>query len=258
MGLIKCYGCNKEISAKVKKCVHCGCDIKREEKRKRAEESIQCTECNSIIERRCEQCPNCGNLIGKRIERIIKKTKRILSSKKVKIVGSACVVMMIALMIFLNNSSYSQYTKYLGKSYKELPKAWEQSRIDENEFYLEKEVEIGGVTGKIVAIRNDDDDAFGSELDRIETMRWEPRGGRYVNNDLKYQDVCRALERKYGKYDERTSMDASDLAKYLEEGEERVWLTWLDQQGVEINISCAKKDGKIEEFRVLWYEAERY
>ncbi|MEG2235893.1 MAG: zinc ribbon domain-containing protein [Clostridia bacterium] len=54
MAIIKCEQCQREISDKAKKCIHCGKVFVEEV------EDIKCSECDTILSKADEICPNCG------------------------------------------------------------------------------------------------------------------------------------------------------------------------------------------------------
>jgi len=54
MALIKCSECGKEVSDKASKCVHCGCPIKKEEKK------MFCVECGNELKKTDKVCGKCG------------------------------------------------------------------------------------------------------------------------------------------------------------------------------------------------------
>ncbi|MEG0857924.1 MAG: zinc ribbon domain-containing protein, partial [Terrisporobacter sp.] len=54
MAIIKCEQCQREISDKAKKCIHCGKVFVEEV------EDIKCSECDTILSKEDEICPNCG------------------------------------------------------------------------------------------------------------------------------------------------------------------------------------------------------
>ena len=51
MPLIKCKECGKEISDKIKTCIHCGCPV---------EQKIKCKECGKELNITDKKCNNCG------------------------------------------------------------------------------------------------------------------------------------------------------------------------------------------------------
>ncbi len=125
MALIKCPECDKEISDKAKKCIHCGKIFVEE---KPINEKNKCPECGMVLEETDEICPNCGCPVEKKVKeketkpqqvevasiKMAAKTKKIIIGIIITII--ICIGSGIGYRVYSNNKekqiyreSYNEY-----------------------------------------------------------------------------------------------------------------------------------------------------
>lgn len=118
MAMIKCPKCNKDISDKSNKCIHCGYDLETRNIKK-------CVECGTKLENNMTICPQCGCPVETTNTQKVEVTKiRNPFSKKQVIISLCMILMILALVLFgiyankqkqkkINEENLANYQDYM-------------------------------------------------------------------------------------------------------------------------------------------------
>ena len=268
MALIKCPECGKEISDSAVKCPKCGYPLKAENKRREKENKdqklIECPECHNMVESQFATCPCCGYALKKKPIVVIEKIRNILKSKKGKKILIIGIVLIVIICGFIGYkctyNEFTQYTKYIGKSYKKLPKGLEHKDLEyEDDTWLasttKEDTSICSVKG-IIYYRYSkmDMSEYGTKADQIYGVEWDAD-----NPDQKdCEEIQDKLVKIYGSYDKKKITDWLD-DDYLDVDEKYTEYTWNDEKGMNITLTIHDEDDEddsIDEVYISWEKAK--
>ena len=252
MALIKCPECGKEISDAAVKCPGCGYPLKAEQKKKEREarinQPVECPECHNMVEPHLSECPNCGYKLKNGSEVVAGKIKKSWNSEKGRKIIIAGIMLIVLLGGFIGykgiGNEFTQYTKYIGKDYSDLPKNLTHEKFDEdeNEWIAqtdENAIEICGEMGTL--------SYFYSKVAVSEVKANEIVRIAWIAEDIprkKCNEIRDRLIKTYGDYNNK-------------ETDWTIEYTWESKKGMDITLWAFPDDDNDEEVNVyLWWEKE--
>lgn len=178
------------------------------------------------------------------------------------IVGAVVIVVIGGLVGYkFTHNEFTQYTKYIGKSYKKLPKGLEHEDMeDDDDTWMAS-------TGK------DNTELFGSKgvlgyrYSKLGMTEYGTKANEIYGVDFlllddpsnkEYKEIKSKLVKTYGNYDDKEITDWLD-EDYLDYGEKYTKYTWNDKRGVDIELTVYDEDENDKEIDVVdvtWTKAK--
>ena len=212
---------------------------------------IKCPECGQEISDKARICPNC------RIE--LKKQKNININKKYAIMVGIFIVCILIVFSVRNSQSnvFSEYTKYIGGTYENLPDGYEQGHFYDDLWYMEREIQKGEnkfalTDGKInYSYSENGFDAYDAKADEIYSMSFSIRNSK-ITQSLENQ-YLKLLKKSYGNYDEVKKLDNS-VQMYSYKDSEFLCnrYIWKNEHDIEILFDVETEDEKIDKILISW------
>ena len=265
MSLIKCPECGKEISDVAVKCPNCGYPIKAEQKKKEKENKkqklVECPECHNMVEPHCKTCPCCGYILKKESEVVADKIKTTLGNeknRKIIILGIVVLIIIVGAVGYkMTHNEFTQYTKYIGKSYKKLPKGLKHQDLETEDdtwkAYTEKSnTKLFGIKGYM------EYDYSKMEMSEYETKANEIYCAKWLigdPNNKNYKKIRSKLVKIYGNYDDKEITDSDDDDD-LDYDEKYIEYSWDNKNGMDITLTTYENDEEIAWVEIDWTKTE--
>lgn len=266
MALVKCPECGREVSDAAVKCPNCGYPLKAEQKKKEREarknQPVECPECHNMVESHLSICPNCGYKVKNGSEIVAGKIKKSWNSEKGRKIIVAVIVLSVLLGGFIGykgiGNEFSQYTKYIGKDYTELPKNLTFEDLDDDMWSAqtgENAIEICGEMGTMYyGYSKVDFPEYKIKANKVMVVSWYAEAMSRVKSDT----IRDKLVDIYGKYDDREITDWND-EDYLDYGEKYIEYSWENKKGMDITYTVypdPDDDKEVEKADIVWNIAQ--
>lgn len=196
---------------------------------------VKCTECGREISEKAESCPNCGCPIETRnrlskAEEVLRERKKLLLPI-FAVIGVIIIIGVVASM--LNKNAFSPYLKYLGKSYKEIPKDYEMMDIIEGGVKGAQKAtkDIFGVPGEITmfALYDEEKGDFGD----VYYVSWSSKKeDKLTKSDI--EAFKNGMKKIYGNWDEVVLRESE--YDFLADSDVYLWKA-KDGYNISLNIS---------------------